>query len=304
MRTRLAFAVMVTLVGACATAAEEPEAGSNALSCEVECACTECNDTRMRACNENVDDLTENARNKSCSAQLASYLRCVAEDSRCVDGMFNTTICNAESSQLYSCLNGTTGCTSVNDGTCDEPEGTGLCAEGTDVADCAVSTCQYTNDGTCDEPEGTGYCAEGTDVTDCGVSTCQYTNNGMCDEPEGTGLCAEGTDVTDCGVATCPYTSDGECDEPEGTGLCAEGTDVADCAGGTCATCNEAVFGGSTLALCAASEAIYTSLYDCLCNGACAATCANTCNGDPQDAACADCMNASCASQVSACVND
>ena len=305
MRTLFAsFVVMVTLVGACATAAEEPEEGENALSCEVECACTQCNDSRMRACNDNVADLTENASNKGCGAKLASYLRCVAEDSRCVNDSFDTSICNAESSQLYSCLSGSPDCASVNNGTCDEPEGTGLCAEGTDVLDCGVSTCQYTNDGTCDEPEGTGYCAEGTDVVDCSVTGCQSTNNGVCDEPEGTGFCAEGTDISDCSVATCAYTNDGYCDEPEGTDICPEGTDVADCAAATCATCNQALFEGSMLPLCAASEAIYASLYDCLCVGACVASCTTTCQGDPQDAVCADCMNTSCASQVSACVND
>jgi hypothetical protein len=28
-------------------------------------------------------------------------------------------------------------------------------------------SCQWTNDGECDEPEGTGLCAEGTDTDDC-----------------------------------------------------------------------------------------------------------------------------------------
>lgn len=61
--------------------------------------------------------------------------------------------------------------------------------------------CQFTNDGECDEPEGLGLCAEGTDVSDCAsVSSggCQFTNDGECDEPEGTDICAEGTDVADC----------------------------------------------------------------------------------------------------------
>jgi hypothetical protein len=31
-----------------------------------------------------------------------------------------------------------------------------------------AATCPFTNDGECDEPEGTGNCAEGTDVADCG----------------------------------------------------------------------------------------------------------------------------------------
>jgi hypothetical protein len=30
-----------------------------------------------------------------------------------------------------------------------------------------TGSCPFTNDGECDEPEGTGICAEGTDVNDC-----------------------------------------------------------------------------------------------------------------------------------------
>ena len=31
-----------------------------------------------------------------------------------------------------------------------------------------TATCEFQNDGECDEPEGTGACAEGTDTVDCG----------------------------------------------------------------------------------------------------------------------------------------
>jgi tetratricopeptide (TPR) repeat protein len=45
------------------------------------------------------------------------------------------------------------------------------CLQGTDVADCSGGggddECPWTNDGECDEPEGTGICDEGTDVYDC-----------------------------------------------------------------------------------------------------------------------------------------
>lgn len=61
--------------------------------------------------------------------------------------------------------------------------------------------CQFANDGECDEPEGTGLCAEGTDANDCAgfvPSGCQFANDGECDEAEGTGLCAQGTDGADC----------------------------------------------------------------------------------------------------------
>ena len=32
----------------------------------------------------------------------------------------------------------------------------------------SADSCRYTNDGECDEPNGTGVCAEGTDAADCG----------------------------------------------------------------------------------------------------------------------------------------
>jgi hypothetical protein len=163
-------------------------------------------------------------------------------------------------------------CIYADDGICDEPEGTDLCAEGTDPVDCdghgsnsdsdsgdtddsddsdsgdtddsdsgdTSGTCPSYGDGVCDEPEGTGFCAEGTDPLDCepeggstGGDECPYAGDGECDEPEGTGYCAEGTDPLDCGDTggTCPWENDGVCDEPEGTGDCDEGTDPLDCDG-------------------------------------------------------------------------
>ena len=37
---------------------------------------------------------------------------------------------------------------------------------------CVRSSCMYTNDGECDEPEGTSVCEEGSDVADCGTGDC------------------------------------------------------------------------------------------------------------------------------------
>jgi hypothetical protein len=61
-------------------------------------------------------------------------------------------------------------CPSRQDGKCDEPEGTGLCPEGTDAEDCRTvpGDCAYEDDGRCDEPEGTGFCPEDSDPVDCG----------------------------------------------------------------------------------------------------------------------------------------
>jgi hypothetical protein len=97
--------------------------------------------------------------------------------------------------------------------------------------------CPYTNDGMCDEPEGLGLCPEGTDVNDCagGGGGCPFTEDGECDEPEGLGLCPEGSDAVDCACQnapgnTCTFACDMECDEAAGTGLCPAGSDASDCA--------------------------------------------------------------------------
>ncbi len=60
--------------------------------------------------------------------------------------------------------------------------------------------CAYRDNGRCDEPQGSGLCPEGTDEVDCNrtVRPCAYQNDGACDEPEGTGLCDEGQDAADC----------------------------------------------------------------------------------------------------------
>lgn len=70
-----------------------------------------------------------------------------------------------------------------------------LTSLGTQPPPMPPAPCPHTNDRRCDEPEGTGLCAEGTDANDC---TCAFEDDGECDEPEGTGLCAEGTDPYDC----------------------------------------------------------------------------------------------------------
>ena len=73
-----------------------------------------------------------------------------------------------------------------------------------EVGDSNVDYCDSQGDGQCDEPEGTGVCAEGMDPDDClndGVYTvtCEFQEDGECDEPEGTGACGEGSDPVDCG---------------------------------------------------------------------------------------------------------
>ena len=139
-------------------------------------------------------------------------------------------------------LSQTNDCLWSFDGECDEPAiGSGLCARGTDAADCQpeADACQFAFDGECDEPViGTGLCGAGSDTTDCIAiaNSCPSAFDDVCDEPGGTDLCEPGTDARDCGprnVASpnsCKFAFDGECDETgSGTGVCAVGTDTADC---------------------------------------------------------------------------
>jgi hypothetical protein len=70
------------------------------------------------------------------------------------------------------------------------------------------ATCAHTEDGNCDEPEGTGLCAEGSDVVDCKVlepTPCQ-ANAGVCDDQPD--ACVNTKHSFAC---TCPpgYTGDG-----------------------------------------------------------------------------------------------
>ena len=56
----------------------------------------------------------------------------------------------------------------------------------------------WIEDGECDEPEGTNLCPEGSDVVDCaggGGCPAAWIGDGFCDEPD---LCPPGTDVLDC----------------------------------------------------------------------------------------------------------
>ncbi len=71
----------------------------------------------------------------------------------CYDFTDDTNDCSGGFCSEYSYTN-----VRVVEGTCEDadPSGSG------------DGTCQWTDDGECDEPEGTGLCPEGSDVADCG----------------------------------------------------------------------------------------------------------------------------------------
>ncbi len=296
-----------SLVAACATSTPPvaPAESAQEQVCRRQCSCESCTADEADACDDEISHLRLLAEGR-CEPELDTYLTCLLEVAECADGFFSTSFCKSNEKKLYGCLDTGNTCPSANDGVCDEPEGSALCPEGTDVVDCGGGGCPYLNNGQCDEPEGTGLCPEGTDPIDCGGGGCAYTNDGQCDEPEGTGLCSEGTDPADCGATpTCQYTNDGECDEPEGTGLCPEGTDVADCTGASCGSCSDYVGGLVTYEeMCPSSMALYDAVVQCACSGPCASQCVDDCQGTNTTDACTSCINASCASQAQACFDD
>ncbi len=72
--------------------------------------------------------------------------------------------------------------------------------------------CPYLEDLECDEPEGTGVCLEGTDVFDCCA-----VEPGVCEEESVGGACPNGSDPIDCGADTDTAT-DTDTDTDTGTG--------------------------------------------------------------------------------------
>jgi len=91
---------------------------------------------------------------------------------------------------------------------------------------------RWLNDGDCDEPNGLGNCAYGTDTADCSNPGANYGGGSgygtgpMPTPPPGGDTATPGGGYL---LNPCPHLNDGDCDEPEGLGLCAEGTDVVDC---------------------------------------------------------------------------
>lgn len=91
--------------------------------------------------------------------------------------------------------------------------------------------CPYVNDGDCDEPNGLGYCAYGTDTADCSNPNSNY-GSGIGFRAGSSVYNPNTPNTTNTGSYLhnpCPYLNDGDCDEPNGLGLCEWGTDVADC---------------------------------------------------------------------------
>jgi hypothetical protein len=98
-------------------------------------------DERMLECGITDHVITMEQAEEECSGDSA-YGACVDEMSdlyRCVDGHSCNDLeqyCMGALETLNECLAEEATCPWTDDGECDEPEGTDLCFEGTDVADC------------------------------------------------------------------------------------------------------------------------------------------------------------------------
>jgi hypothetical protein len=192
-------------LAACQGDVKTSATGPGASYCDVVCSCEGCSSAELESCSEEIKGLSDMADQAGCGMPFSSYLGCL-EGASCENGLADESGCSDKYTALSQCLNAAPGCPSAGDGVCDEPEGTGACAEGSDPADCAPPPppCSTLGNGVCDEPEGTNTCPEGTDQADCEEPPppCSTLGNGVCDEPEGTNTCPEGTDAADCVVAS------------------------------------------------------------------------------------------------------
>jgi hypothetical protein len=105
-----------------------------------------------------MDDLGSEANSGQCEDALDGYYDCLEKDAICDEATYDTSTCRTEEKVLSTCINGTSGSGGASSAT------SSASASGSGGA----GPCPYTEDGACDEPEGTNLCPEGTDVVDCG----------------------------------------------------------------------------------------------------------------------------------------
>jgi len=134
-------------------------------------------------------------------------------------------IVNADCGPKLDCVAGICGggsgntqpCAYQNDGDCDEPEGTGLCPEGSDPTDCGGGG-STSSPGTSGQPPTTGSddgnpsCTPAGDM--CGADACCADATCVNFDPEGSYCAAFCSSGSECGSCCCGATTDG-------TGVCA-----------------------------------------------------------------------------------
>lgn len=188
-----------------ACGAPEPETPQSKY-CNVKCACNKCTTTEKNTCTDDILNLDVEADGAQCGQRYDVYLSCVNANGTCSDGVFDESACYNEDVDLRMCIHPLTPCPTVDNGVCNEPPPAGddTCVTGSDTKDCMPApACATANDGTCDEPEGTNKCPEGTDPVDCPCARC---NSYLLDQ-SGNTLCETSkslfTTLYDCACATC-----------------------------------------------------------------------------------------------------
>jgi hypothetical protein len=205
----LALAAVLAVVHCKAGSAIEGDARAEQY-CDAFCSCEGCTEADRGVCVSDMGDLISDAQTSHCDDQLDSYFSCLGKDAFCDSGTYDTSTCRTEENVLSACISGTSGaggasasssgtgvgggggsCASVNDGTCDEPEGTALCAEGTDVTDCggACSTCSSLITGASPASVCTASQTIVSDLLLCGCSPCQTQCPGFCAGQADTSTC-------------------------------------------------------------------------------------------------------------------
>lgn len=172
--------------------------------CTAKCNCNKCTPSESATCLDDIINLEDEARGADCKDSYDALLTCLNADGECTDGNFDESPCFNEEVDLKSCITPPPACTTIEDGTCNEPQpkGDGTCATGTDEKDCLPPACPTTNDGVCDEPLA---CPPGTDTLDCPCTKCL---DHALDQTMGT-LCEASTTVYSalracaCDNATC-----------------------------------------------------------------------------------------------------
>ena len=157
-----------------ACGAPEPQTPQSQY-CTTKCACNKCTTTEKGTCTDDIANLEVEADGAQCGERYDVYLSCLNANGTCTEGDFDESACYNEEVDLNTCIDPPTPCPTVDNGVCNEPPPAGddTCVSGTDTNDCmAPPTCATVNDGTCDEPEGTNKCPEGTDPTDCMCARC------------------------------------------------------------------------------------------------------------------------------------
>lgn len=134
-------------------------------------------------------------------------------------GLFGLAIVSCLSTGCLDPDTSSSGCPFTYDGECDEPEGTGLCADGTDAYDCSGSSRGGGGGG------GGNSCVSSGSSCQSNSQCCSFVNGtgGCLSQSDGSGVCADGcSSSAGCNSGCCVLTE-------RGIGVCGPRTSTATC---------------------------------------------------------------------------